>query len=72
MDVWYIEDDHRDIVFTEFWQKAQEAQARKRKYLETSSVVMEINDANYPYRKRCSVGNADICFIRGFIVMATD
>lgn len=52
VDAWYIEDDHRGIVSTELWQKAQEALERKREYLATGSVVMEMNDENYPYRSK--------------------
>jgi hypothetical protein len=52
VDAWYIEGDHKGIVSPELWQEAQEALERKRGYLATGSVVMEMNDENYPYRNR--------------------
>ena len=52
VDAWYIEDDHKGIVSPELWQKAQDALERKREYLATGSVVMEMNDDNYPYRSK--------------------
>lgn len=52
VDAWYIEDDHKGIVSPELWQKAQDALERKREYLAAGSVVMEMNDENYPYRSK--------------------
>ena len=52
VDAWYIEDDHKGIVSQELWQEAQKALERKREYLATGSVIMEMNDENYPYRNK--------------------
>lgn len=52
VDAWYIEDDHTPIVSPELWQKAQDSIGKKRDYLATGSVVMEMNDENYPYRNK--------------------
>ena len=50
VDSWYIEDDHIPIVSKSLWERANEAIEKKREYLATPSVVLEMNEENYPYK----------------------
>ena len=49
VDAWYIEDDHVPIVSKKLWEKANMVRAAKRAYLDSTSVIKDITEENYPY-----------------------
>lgn len=52
VDAWYISGDHVPIVTEELWQKAQDAVSKKRAYLAEGSVIEELTEENYPYKRK--------------------